>query len=89
MVEFTLIQSKNPLNKLFKSNGEKVNRGQMYNGVFKKAQIQSIKQLFELFNKFESNQAITLGITQLDEGEIVTSKHVSENKIARTKKFFT
>lgn len=86
-IGFTVIQSKDPLNKLFNDSG-KISRGQMYAGSYKKIEVKSMEEFMQGLEKFTENQAITLGITESDEGQITTSKNVSENSIARTKKYF-
>lgn len=86
--EFTLINSETSCNKLITSSGEKINRGQVYKGSYEKCTVNSLKELLQGFEQFTENQAIILGITALEKGEIVTSKNVSGNKIARTKKYF-
>ncbi len=88
-IGFTLVQSKDSLNKLFKSDGTKVSRGQMYSGSYKRAEVSSIQELFDGFDKFTENQAITLGVTKKKEGVLTTSKNVKDNLIARTKEFFS
>lgn len=87
-IGFTLIQSKDPLNKLFRKNGEKDSRGQMYSGTFKQYKVDSVEKLIAGFKKFSENTAITLGVPELEKGEITTAPKVTGNKIARTKKYF-
>lgn len=87
-IRFTLIKSKDPLNKLFKANGEKVSRGNMFKGNFAKCKVDSVEKLLAGFKKFSENTAITLGVPELDKGEITTATKVAGDKIARTKKYF-
>lgn len=87
-IRFTLIKSKDPLNKLFKANGEKDSRGQMYSGTFKQYKVDSVEKLIAGFKKFSENTAITLGVPESDKGEITTATKVTGEKIARTKKYF-
>jgi len=88
-IELTVIQSKDPLNKLFKSDGSKMSRGKMYSGSYKKIQLDSIEKLFAGFEKFADNQAITLGVPEKDEGFITTVKNQKDDTISRTKKYFS
>lgn len=87
-IGFTVLKSKNPLNKLIKSNGEKVSRGHMYSGTFKQYKVDSVEKLIAGFEKFSENTAITLGVPELEKGEITTAPKVAGDKIARTKKYF-
>lgn len=87
-IALTLITSTSELNKLFSSNGEKFNRGQMNSGSFTKIYLNSVEELLKGFLGLTENQAITLGITELDMGELTTAKKVFGNRISRTKKYF-
>lgn len=88
-IQFTLITSKDPANKLFKSDGTKISRGQVFDATYNKISVSSIEELIAGFKKFSNTQAITLGITDKETGKLTTTKKVKDDLIARTKKYFT
>ena len=88
-ITFTLISSDTPLNKRFRQDGTKENRGQMYAGKYKQIQVGTVEKLINGFSRFKENQAITLGMTEKLEGLIATNSKASGDVIARTKQYFS
>lgn len=87
-IGFTLVTSKDPCNKYYKSDGTKISRAQIYEGTYTTIYLSSVEQLIAGFIGFIDKHAIILGVTGKDEGMITTSKNMKEGSIQRTKKNF-
>ena len=86
---FTRFNSKDPLNKLFDTDGKKNSRGQMYEGNAIKESVHSIEEFFKYLDELKLNQAIGLGICKHDITSITTKANESSSAIARSKEHFS